>query len=694
MRTRRPGTGRAAEPRAAKVARRSANPVLALQRSVGNHAVLRMLMRTPSGDTIKREVEAIYAWLELPEQKQLVTDGPGLRALVDEIAGIIDAGKAGFSDIVGKLRELLLGVEYVKRGEPVQFGLLKGAGGDLVVGKGKDKETVQSKYVTAEAEPTMRANVAKAVYQLSGETGEAPILGSRRVADVVLEGEAGDMLIGRSDVAAFVHKALEEAASTYPQVDLWKHVERIRLRSTRYIADVGVTPDKKVDAYVTISRGGAREADFPGLHIVGHASLRELVNKHLTELPGGVAPPQAAQQQQPAVQQPAQQQGGQATIPPHPEATPLVGAAVAPQMIPVVIGYLATISAQYVAGKDDALRLMGKALESTWGEEPRRDAQQQADNLLKQLARGGVPVMDLEVRMNKSLTTWRRLDAPRDAPEGAAIDPRLKSLGGESDLIKAMQLVPPRVAWEPETVLSAYRFLLDPGKLVKDVAAAALRDMLQAPLGLEACRVIAGNVLWTEAKARNYPLVLGQLKNVGERTTAVGPLLHAYAMWRDERAEAKGWRLAFEYDEKTPGMWQVTEKHFDMDVGWVLEAQPLRVKSIRQVKVATSLAAINDNMHHSIDAGQLSLTAAGDRRLVIYAPGVPSAAYFDAEGDWRRELKRRLKHVDAVGVRMQVQFSDVMRDVPIGEIASELVAEEEATWTTVTSGKGTKHAHV
>ena len=581
---------------------------------------------------------------------------------------------------------------------PVQFGLLGGAGGDLVVGEGKDTQTIQSKYVTAGAEATICANIAKAVYQLSGETGEQPMLEGKRVADVVIEGEAGiKAAAGPAIAEKLVRTALD--GDTYPQVDLWKHVDRITLRSIKDIVHLDVLPGKKLSVFATIAYR-TREGDFPGLHVVGQSTFKQLLQDHVNQL-GPASAPVPAPQPVAAVQPPVRAQS--ATITADPEAGPLIGKASTVEGIAAVIAHLRDSAS--VVNKDDALAVLERALAG--GYAGAGDAINLIDGMLATLRDGYGKPIDLENRFKTLLRRWRTFEKqqeskeeeaeetepiePRNAP--AIDDPRLKELGGEPELIRAMTPRTGDPSWKPDVVLSAFRCLIDPGKLAPAVAADAVGDMFKTRLGREAIDVIASKVLWTEAKARNYPIVLGALKQVDERVTAPGVILHARDMWRDEKGAAQGWRLAFEYDEKTPGMWQVTEKHFDMDVGWVLEASPLRVKSLRQVKVAESLAGINNNMKASLEKGQLSLTAAGDRRIVIYAPAVASAEYF--QGEWRQELRRRLWGIaDVVGVRMQVQFSDGMFEIPLSDVAQELAdeaeqraAEEAASWTVVTRGK-------
>ncbi len=92
-----------------------------------------------------------------------------------------------------------------------------------------------------------------------------------------------------------------------------------------------------------------------------------------------------------------------------------------------------------------------------------------------------------------------------------------------------------------------------------------------------------------------------------------------------------GLMLAFEYDAKSPGMWQVATQHFDMDIGWVHESQPPGIASLRQVKV---VAGVLDAMHASLEKGQLSLEGP-ERRLASTAPRPRSPTSRPASGSSR-----------------------------------------------------------
>ena len=157
------------------------------------------------------------------------------------------------------------------------------------------------------------------------------------------------------------------------------------------------------------------------------------------------------------------------------------------------------------------------------------------------------------------------------------------------------------------------------GKLSAQTAALAIEGMLLSPYGVIVCSYIAGGLL-EKACARNYLTVLGQLHNPSEWVSTLGPL--KFACERLLPKPRPDCILAFEYDEKTPGMWQITKEHFDLDVGWVLEGSPLEVQCIYQIKVVADISSLLNTAHHSIDDGQLSLKVpkGGEKGLIIYCP--------------------------------------------------------------------------
>lgn len=180
-----------------------------------------------------------------------------------------------------------------------------------------------------------------------------------------------------------------------------------------------------------------------------------------------------------------------------------------------------------------------------------------------------------------------------------------------------------------EMLQKVYLKLINLGGLSDQIAAQTIAGMLQSSYGITVCGYIAEGLL-EKVCARNYITVLGQLGNTSERKSTLGPL--KFACERLLAQARPGCILAFEYDEKTSGMWQITKEHFDADVAWVLEHSPLEVQCIYQIKVVAGMASLFGAVQHSINDGQLSLTipSNGEKGLILYCPeGSPDVLSVD-----------------------------------------------------------------
>lgn len=184
-----------------------------------------------------------------------------------------------------------------------------------------------------------------------------------------------------------------------------------------------------------------------------------------------------------------------------------------------------------------------------------------------------------------------------------------------------------------------------------------IESILTFPFGLEICELLAFDRL-EQACAYNYKTVLGQLVKKELRWSSLWPLKLAYDLWKREQQDPQhpGCVLAFEYDEKTPGMWQITREHFDMDVGWVLETSPLEVQSIYQVKVVEKAdPGILFEAKSSLSGGQLSLVGPQEKELVIYCPNQGSG---DLPASWIKQAIYDLSAYGRESVALTVCFAD------------------------------------
>lgn len=107
--------------------------------------------------------------------------------------------KSGYPDgfsgaVAGNFQEILDGYQHaVVKGHKVQFGAVKGKGGDtvkeIVSGKGLVTETAQFK-VSASHAGEIRHHICKAAWQLTGAGGEMPSQNSRKVIEVVVQDDS------------------------------------------------------------------------------------------------------------------------------------------------------------------------------------------------------------------------------------------------------------------------------------------------------------------------------------------------------------------------------------------------------------------------------------------------------------------------------------------------------------------------
>jgi hypothetical protein len=93
--------------------------------------------------------------------------------------------------IAGDFQEILDAYKFaVVKGVDVQLGSVAGTGGDTVVFHADKTKTSQFKVTDVDTVDRVEEHIAKAAWQLTGASGERPADGSKRVVEVVIQGDA------------------------------------------------------------------------------------------------------------------------------------------------------------------------------------------------------------------------------------------------------------------------------------------------------------------------------------------------------------------------------------------------------------------------------------------------------------------------------------------------------------------------
>ncbi len=615
--------------------------------------------------------------------------GPGLPPLVESIISEINSGNASGGNLIGKIRELLYGYALIQEKKFVQFGVRgrpplsekqseelvvsRGAGGDITLFHMNMQaiETIQSKYITARG-PSLNPfiiNICEAARQLSGDGGEMPYLKSLRIADIVIEEpdftnfifiDLNDSLKTEKHICSLIASALNDEEKSYPMLHLWKHIDRIRITGRLDMIDAVCTCEILVSPLqqlkmLSFTKCPLLFKDFPyacSYQIDEQlVSLNSIIIDYQNELKIVVESSSKVIIEKPSIsmKKPVENTA---------EVTLTEGEKVTIRELVVLktrkYDALSFTEIQaIVLGitiPDQMVEVFLSAIKGDFGE----SLQTQALDLLP----GLFGQIGVAINKNAEVVPQRINLVTRASKLFSAIEK------GQKGLTKKMEATPEEFLLklaeqqniDPQILLKTWLKLTKLAQLKPQVAALAIQNMLNYPFGRNVCTAIASGLL-EQAFAYNYTTVLGQLSNVGEQESSLGPLQFACDLWLTEQQNHHypDCVLAFEYDENTPGMWQFTNDHFDMDIGWVLESSPLEIQSMYQVKVVANIqTGIINAAKSSLSGGQLSLQVPRDRGLIIYCP---TALISDLPVQWLNEATTALAQFGQQNITLTIFFS-------------------------------------
>ncbi|GHO86986.1 hypothetical protein [Dictyobacter formicarum] len=546
--------------------------------------------------------------------------------------------------------------------------------------------TIQSKYIISEYSTKIADHIAKAAEQLSGVTGEMPYLNSLRVISLVIEPPkaAQSFLFTLS----YLHEQIMQALNSQSfDLDLWDYVDLIEI-----VADLGTSPLEGMHADVALffqennwnaeqgslvvtctitphpqnktltigplTRSQKQYKDFPGVFLFEQTPLETLLIQYSLTLPSG------SQEKQPA-------QSSKAST------TSQTGDTVSVRMTSKEVVLITEIKQGKGKAKDlilkhceivlppifAALELTEQQCTSFIGlfkdSDSGTKALATAQSIIGQVSQGINGIEDQVVRLKKDqkglFNLLKREQKGEQKPQKTS-----SSLPSPEERLTDLCKEYP---YQGKLLQKTYNILVSPQLAVspniQHQVITNLSLIAKHPYGKPACELIISTGM---KRARNSIEVLRQLTAGNDCTTVLGPLNFAALLLKRQRKNPdpryQDCILAFEYDENTPGMWQITRDHFDMDVGWIHKSSPLTVLALYQVKLIDNLSSAVSNAEYAITQ-QLQFPGKVEKGLAIYCPGNIPDDLFWWVYDAAKEFTACMSPAKTQGITIELFFEDV-----------------------------------
>lgn len=542
--------------------------------------------------------------------------------------------------------------------------------------------TIQSKYVVSDYSKEVATHINKAAQQLSGLTDEMPYLKSERVISIVIESPkaAQSFFFPLTSVHEQIILALGDENF---DLDPWDHVDLIDI-----VADLGPSPlegmHKDATAFFqqytwkeeqgslvvtcivtldpqnkTLTVGPLTPSkklykDFPGVFLFEHIPLRTLLLKYSQSLPSGSAEKQTTTTKTPtttstktvdmvSVQLTAKEAACIGEIKDGKSNAKTLLLTYCEIVLPPICAALGLTKEQC----DFLIQLLQKGSESK--------ALGVVQSVVGQIGRSITAIGDQSVPLKQDQKGFFNLLTTGQKPQKTT-----SSLPSPTERLTRLYKEYPD---QEDLLRKTYAVLIPPQSTlmlnIQHQVITNLELIAAHPYGQPACEFIISTVM---KRARNATEILSQLKAGNDCTTVLGPVNYAALLFKRQKERPdhryQDCILAFEYDENTPGMWQVTRDHFDMDIGWIQKNSPLTILALYQVKLIDDLSSAVSNAEFAITQ-QLQFPGHVDKGLVIYCPNNIPSDLFWWTYDAAKAFTACMHPAKTQGITIEIFFDNV-----------------------------------